>query len=322
MNGFDTMIVVDWSGGLDRGPRPKKDAIWAAVVRHGVAERPVYHRNRRDAEHWLGTLIGQELACDRRVFAGFDFPFGYPAGFASALTGTDDPLTIWAWLEAHIEDAPHQTNRWEIAGRINGLFPGIGPFWGNGRPNQDVENLPRKGNDRRDHGVAEWRAAERATKGAFSCWQLAGAGSVGSQMLMGLPVLERLRRRFDTAIWPFQRLDRPLAIVEVWPSLIADFIGATMPEGEIRDAHQVRVLAGAIAALPDNDLARMLLVDDPSAHEEGWIFGVGHEDQLRSAADLGLSALAEPAGVRAGSSKRRSRSDHTYVSDPTSGRMA
>ena len=42
----DTVAVVDWSGGADTGATPRRDAIWAAVVRAGVPETPVYLRNR------------------------------------------------------------------------------------------------------------------------------------------------------------------------------------------------------------------------------------------------------------------------------------
>ncbi|HBU55668.1 MAG TPA: molybdopterin guanine dinucleotide synthesis, partial [Sulfitobacter sp.] len=29
MSHFNTFVVVDWSGGNDTGPTPRKDAIWA-----------------------------------------------------------------------------------------------------------------------------------------------------------------------------------------------------------------------------------------------------------------------------------------------------
>lgn len=32
--------MVDWSGGNDRGARPKQDAIWSCVVRDGAAGEP------------------------------------------------------------------------------------------------------------------------------------------------------------------------------------------------------------------------------------------------------------------------------------------
>ena len=34
---FDTVLIVDWSGGNDRGTRPKKDAIWTGIARAGLA---------------------------------------------------------------------------------------------------------------------------------------------------------------------------------------------------------------------------------------------------------------------------------------------
>ena len=42
MTQFDTIAVVDWSGGNDTGPKPRKDAIWLGVVRNGEAEEPLY----------------------------------------------------------------------------------------------------------------------------------------------------------------------------------------------------------------------------------------------------------------------------------------
>ncbi|HAW46202.1 MAG TPA: molybdopterin molybdenumtransferase MoeA, partial [Roseovarius sp.] len=81
--------------------------------------------------------------------------------------------------------------------------------------------LPRK-DTREGHGMVERRAAEARAKGAFTCWQMGGAGAVGGQVLTGLPVLNRLRRRFygQVSVWPFEVLDKPVALVEVWPGLI------------------------------------------------------------------------------------------------------
>jgi hypothetical protein len=51
-------------------------------------------------------------------------------------------------------------------------------------------------------------------------------------------------------------------------------------EGEIKDAAQVRVLAGKIAGLSDTVLAAMLDVTEPRALTEGWILGLGREADL------------------------------------------
>jgi len=283
MSGFETVLVVDWSGGRDSGTRPRKDAIWACLARREDTDAPVYLRNRALAEAWLAARIDAELSEGRRVLAGFDFPFGYPSGFAAALTGRADPLAVWDWVEQGLSDGPEGSDRFDLAGRINARLPGTGPFWGNGLK-RDIPHLPRKGRARAGHGMAEWRQAERRTRGAFSCWQLSGAGAVGSQTLTGLPVLARLRRRFGAAAWPFEPPEAPLALVEVWPSLVAGAVRDLQAPEEIRDAAQVRVLAGALARLAPDRLAAMLAVDAPEAAEEGWILGLGAEAELEAAA--------------------------------------
>jgi hypothetical protein len=272
---FDRVVMVDWSGGNDRGPWPKRDAIW--IGEDGAA--PVYCRNRQVAEGWLGDRIAAALGAGERLLIGVDFPFGYPAGFARALTGRDDPLAVWNWLAVRIEDAPKANNRFDVAGGVNlRLGAGRGPFWGNGLT-RDVDGLPRT---KRGYKTPfpDRRACEIRAKGAFTCWQLAGAGAVGSQVLMGLPVLWRLRARFRgrLSVWPFEPLGPPVALVEIWPGLIERAVKAA-PD-TIRDAAQVRLLASALAALPAARLAEML---DVTAPEEGWILGLGYEKELCAA---------------------------------------
>ncbi|MDA7424981.1 molybdopterin guanine dinucleotide synthesis [Thalassococcus lentus] len=273
--------MVDWSGGNDTGPRPRKDAIWMAVSDHGLDAAPLYLRNRQVAEAAIGELIAHSLSEGQRLMIGFDFPFGYPAGFAQQVTGSDDPLVLWEWLDAHIEDHPKGNNRFSLAGQINARFPGIGPFWFNATKS-DVPGLPRK-DTRQGHGMTERREADRAAKGTFTCWQLGGAGAVGSQVLMGLPVLSRLRKRFagQIAVWPFESLDRPVAFVEIWPSLLAQSVRERQARtGAIRDAVQVEVVAQALHALDPARLSAMLNVDAP---QEGWILGLGFEEELEAA---------------------------------------
>jgi molybdopterin molybdotransferase len=281
---FDTILMVDWSGGNDTGRRPRKDAIWAAVARQGEAGIPrVYLRNRTVAVEWLSDLLGAELRAGRRVLAGFDFPFGYPSGFAERLTGTADPLAVWGWMAEHLEDAPKGNNRFDLAGRINAMFPGTGPFWFNAT-GREIAHLPHKGRGRDGHGMAERRAVEMRAKGSFTCWQMGGAGAVGSQVMTGMAALEKLRRAFpgEVAVWPFETLDRQVAFVEVWPSLLDGAVKAAMREGDIKDAIQVRVLARAVAAAgQDGRLAAMLdAVPEEARAEEGWILGVGAEAAL------------------------------------------
>ena len=285
---FDTFIMVDWSGGNDRGAKPKKDAIWICVARDGVTDEPVYLRNRTEAEVRITQLLQSETDAGRRVLIGFDFAFGYPAGFASALTGSDDPFAVWDWLAARVTDLPDTNNRFDVAGQINAMFDGVGPFWGNGLQ-RDIPDLPRKGRARTQMPFAERREAETHAPRAFPVWQLSGAGAVGGQVIMGLPMLWRLRQRFvgKLAVWPFEPLDHQIAVVEIWPSLFTQAVADTAPAAGIKDAHQVRLMAKLCASLSSDELAMVL---DATPTAEGWIFGLGHEDMLRQKAYAAFGA--------------------------------
>ncbi|THH34376.1 molybdopterin molybdenumtransferase MoeA [Aliishimia ponticola] len=301
MRRFDTVIVVDWSGGNDTGAAPRKDAIWVCAAQSGQAEDPVYLRNRQDAETWLSGRIAQERQKGHRVLVGFDFAFAYPSGFAEALLGSDDPvnpLDVWAHLADAIADMPERNNRFDLAGDINrGLGQGKGPFWGNALQ-RDIVGLPRTKQDYANP-FPERRTCEARAKGSFTCWQLAGAGAVGSQTLMGLPVLHRLRERFgmDVTVWPFEPLGGPVAFVEIWPSLVL----GSAPDGEIRDAWQVREMAIRISALSAEALRQITTIESPEARREGWIFGLGHEELLQQTPlvppPLRNDCFALPAGV-------------------------
>lgn len=284
---FDVVIVVDWSGGNDTGPRPRKDAIWVCRAFRGDAGVPVYLRNRQRAFDWLSTTIAEECARGHRVLAGFDFPFGYPEGFGAALTGSNDPLALWDWFARHLEDTPGSNNRFDLAGRINARFPGTGPFWFNALA-RDVPGLPRLGRQREGHGLAERRLVETLAPGSFTCWQMGGAGAVGSQAMTGVAALSRLRAAFagQLAVWPFQSPGAPVVLAEVWPSLVDEAVRTGQSDGEVRDAAQVRVLAGALGRMAQSGaLSATLAAPLPeAARTEGWILGVGALDALAAAA--------------------------------------
>nr|WP_170506979.1 gephyrin-like molybdotransferase Glp [Ruegeria arenilitoris] len=284
--------MVDWSGGNDTGLSERKDAIWACVVCKGRAEEPTYLRNRKIAEQWLHDLIADEIASGRRLCLGFDFPFGYPKGFARALTGSDDPLRLWDWFESRIEDSPKANNRFDLAGEINRRFGGKGPFWFNGL-RRGIDGLPKNKADYHNP-FPERRCVELnpETKGSFTCWQMGGAGAVGGQVMTGLPVLARLRRAFtgQISVWPFEPLDTPVAFVEIWPSLT---LGAG-PKDRIKDAWQVEQVALSLAGMRPEELANHLNVN---AAEEGWILGVSQRKPDIAPPPLRNDCFALPAGV-------------------------
>ena len=265
-------------------------------------DEPAYARTRHDAVERLCSLIAEELNTDRRVLIGFDFPFGYPAGVARHLTGEASAFALWNWLTARIEDAEdNANNRYRIAQEINLTYPGTGPFWG--RPESwRFPDVPTRAS-RRTHREAhppERRIADSQAKDAKTVWQLAYAGSVGSQVLLGLPTLKRLVEhplmKGRLAVWPFDTgLRAPEAqavIAEIYPSLLRREIEHRKNKGEIPDAAQVRVNAEAFARLDlESDLAP-LFEGAPSLGaeergiietEEAWILGLGHEEALRKA---------------------------------------
>ena len=306
MHLFHTHIVVDWSARSKPSPeRKSRDAIWWAVARvaGGIeVDEPEYVRTRHEALDRLADLIAGELDAGRQVLVGFDFPFGYPAGVAQRLTGKASALTLWDWLAERIEDGPdNANNRYDVAATINAAYPGLGPFWG--RPSTwNYPTIPAKTSARtsQDEQPPERRIADRHAKGAKTVWQLAYAGSVGSQMLLGLPALKRLtedsRIAGHAAIWPFEtRLRTPDAkavIAEVYPSLLRAEVRARRGEDEILDSAQVRVNAEAFARLDALGGLAPLFAGAPGLTaderrlietEEAWILGLGHEDALKGA---------------------------------------
>ena len=280
---FDSVLMVDWAGGNDTGPTPRADAIWACLAQDGHAGAPVYLRNRAIAESWITETIRAAGARNRRLLIGFDLCFAYPQGFARHLIGTDDPLTLWDWFAARVIDTPKRNNRFALAGEINARFPGLGPFWFNAL-RDDVPNLPRKGSVRAGHGLPEMRATDSGAKGAFSPWQLGGAGAVGGQVIMGLPTLSRLRARFGAAlsVWPFEPPTAPVVLAETYFSLLPGPLAARRSAFACKDAAQVSLYAEAFGRLSAADW-RVLF--DVVAPIEGWVLGLGHEHRLADALD-------------------------------------
>jgi len=122
---------------------------------------------------------------------------------------------------------------------------------------------------------------EAEISGLSSVWQLAYNGAVGSQVIMGLPVLHRLRDAFgaDLSVWPFERAETPLVMAEIWPSLLNAEVHAASGPDTIRDAVQVRLLAQALGALDGAEMVQLLALGDPV---EGGILGASHVPLLKA----------------------------------------
>lgn len=275
---FDRVIIVDWSASNTPSPvRETADAIWIGVQDRtdGVAH---YHRTRQSAEEFLRGQIAQTHAAGQRALIGFDFPLGYPAGFAAALTGAAKARSVWAYLAAHITDSPaNQNNRFCVADAMNARF-GRGPFWG--RPaGLDLPHLSLKKNvDYAALPFAERRQVEICIPRAQPVWKLFTTGSVGSQSLMGLPMIHRLSQLSGVSIWPFDPPDGSVVLSEVYPSLLAPAVTAS--GDPIKDRAQVLLLARALGRITGGDMAHLLA---PQHREEGWILGADAADLLAAA---------------------------------------
>ncbi len=294
---FDSFIMVDWSAAAR--PRTGADSIWIAVLdRDAGAHTPVHLENpetRGQARARLHDLFRERLNRGSQVLAGFDFPFGYPAGTAAALRlpGRKPPWQrLWSYLAREIEDGPrNENNRFTVAARMNETLSGTAfPFWGC-PVGRDAPFLTQRKS--RPHGpgdIAERRLADRAAQGAQPVWKLYTTGSVGSQVLMGLPVLEALRRDpvigsrinvwpFETGLAPPDDCDAMVTMAEIYPSL---WVRHGAP-GEVKDAVQVRNVVEYLSALDEkNELhqlfkgPRVVTAAQNKAilKEEAWILGV------------------------------------------------
>jgi len=305
---FDTFAVVDWSAGKRAPARPSKDAIWIGVNRAGVEQAPLYCRSRQEAEDHLRALIAQEVAAGRRLLLGFDFPFGYPKGFARKVVGNKGTLALWDWFESQIsDDASGDNNRYEVAERLNALFSGPGPFWGKSHRDR-WPGVPYRKQGVRFDEIVERRVTDIVANAASSCFQMAFPPTVGGQVMMGLPVLARLRRACGARAWPLEDTSgAAVVLAEIWPGVVEQAVrGAMQARGAdaIRDREQVRLLANALAQLPPDRLAADMADLPDEAGEEAWILGARIRDELIAAAQAGAAppplrndCFALPPGV-------------------------
>ena len=301
MASFDIHVVVDWSAaGV---PRQGKDSIWIGVAEggHVATSNPA---TRAEAVAALDTLFDRATAAGQRVLAGFDFPFGYPRGLSQAIRPGGDWRDVWTRIAALVQEGPRNaSNRFHAAAQLNALFPGDGPFWGNGLKD-DIVGLPRKKPSGWGDPLPEnRRSCETAAKGAQEVWKLAGAGSVGSQALTGIAALQGLRARHDLRIWPFEGHEAGHVLAEVYPSLLPVKPGP----GEATDAAQVRTLARAFAAADGAGLLDAMLGADLTAEERtdaATMLGLSHLASLRDLAENGSARveqryLRDPAAIYA-----------------------
>jgi hypothetical protein len=291
---FDAYLMVDWSA--SSRPATGADSIWYCLMtRSGTRLQVVAFENPATRVRAIGEIREILLGLARQgrtVLVGFDFPFGYPAGFADALRLVcDRPWDgVWSELVGSIVDrADNSNNRFDVAGELNRRVSGAcGPFWGCPRNRKCTTLSSTKGPG--GH-LAERRLTDVGNMQPI--WKLYGNGSVGSQALVGIPHVAALRNHPGLAtvsrVWPFEtglvrlpnREDRDCLIVlaEIYPSLVAV---RTTPGG-VKDALRVEATASHFAALDDaGELSTLFAGPDwltadervRVEREEGWTLGV------------------------------------------------
>ncbi|MEM8619297.1 MAG: cobalamin biosynthesis protein CbiG [Actinomycetota bacterium] len=269
---FDRIVAIDWSA--RSSPARGRDSIWIAVEDGGGAPVAENLSTRALAEARLRRLVDDATQRGDRVLVAIDVSLGYPVGTADALdltatTGDQPWAAMWRLLTTLIVDHPsNHNNRFEVAAELNRrIGGGPSPFWGC-PPSAAGPTLT---STKPAHAsLAEWRHVEAVLRARgrrpSSSWQLLGAGSVGSQSLLAIPVLERLRRTHrDVAVWPFET-PATVTIAEMWPSLLEPW------PADVRDEGQVLAAAAFLRQRGTQALTVSVPVD--ACDEEGWVIGV------------------------------------------------
>ncbi len=228
---FDSYIMVDWTGGNSRSSN-KANCIWIA---YGPAtdQTPTCHSppSRTEAIAFitdqLTPLFRGNLG--RRTLVCFDFAYAFPVGLAQhlpQLIGEESDLPwrrVWKYLADNVKDdigtkpgrvPTNHSNRFVVANTLNSLLspPGtFGPFWCSDNPNI----YPFIPQNKPAHPFVSSRNvcinAFRICDICVSCdtaFRLFGIGSVGSQLIVGIPRLHQLRYadsfRHVSMVWPFE----------------------------------------------------------------------------------------------------------------------
>jgi precorrin-8X/cobalt-precorrin-8 methylmutase len=283
--------MVDWSA--TSHPAKGADSIWYCLttrsngkLRVTALENPP---TRCQATSEIRDILLSATQRGMRVLAGFDFPLGYPVGFAGKLGITEQPAwrAVWREIASKIIDRKdNSNNRFEAAAAFNRrISGGCYPFWACPQGRKYSNLLPTK-------GAAGELGERRITDiGAMQpIWKLFGNGSVGSQALVGIPRVLTLRDDPALAavscVWPFETglralngIEPLIVYAEIYPSLLR----VQSVAGEVKDAAQVRQTGRHFAELDQTSRLAELFAGRKSLLatqrafvecEEGWTLGI------------------------------------------------
>lgn len=311
-NIFDKYIAVDWSARNSSSPaKPSSDAIWIAVKNSLDNEQfEKYFRTRFEAEAYIFEELIKSVKYKQKTLIGYDFDFGFPAGFAKALNLEGDSpawLKTWEILSKMIKDhEDNRNNRFEVASYLNSICSKdasiVGPFWGiphgTNFPKISAKKLIKYPFLTHNQiQLREKRWCELREPKAQPVWKLIGSASVGGQSLIGIPMLNRLRFHEElikfSNVWPFEtgfsfeeNSNSLITHIEIWPGIFSN-----IPHDSelIKDQAQVRITVNWFSNL-DNEGELLKLMNSSEdlsearvrdcTEEEGWIIGMGRPKKI------------------------------------------
>ena len=178
-------IAVDWSGA-----KRCSGKIWIAYVSGGQVHRLEPAKSREEAIYCLLRCLQE----NPQTVVGLDFAFSFPAWFLRERS-LRNAFELW-------NAAAREGEQW-----LRECQP---PFWGRpGKPRPKIESHYRR---------TELRLCCVGGINPKSCFQIGGAGAVGTGSIRGMPFLSRMRRE-GCAIWPFDDPRDPL-VIEIYPRIL------------------------------------------------------------------------------------------------------
>ena len=312
MTMFDNYLMVDWSA--NNRPIMGENSIWLAWLERGQQVKFFNPDTRTKTLKKITELLNNK----GRTIVGFDFPFGYPYDSYDGF-GCKNWKDLWKLINTNIKDDINNyencNNRFKVASDFNKCFPdNKGPFWGHPTGEKHAGKYPYLKNIYpKDYGntlPCEFRIIEEKLRNQTNInpkpvWKLfnppnVNGPTVGSQTLMGIPIVNKLREELDCSVWPFEKINqdpkKQFVLAEIYPS-----IWDTQDDHDINDANQVYTVAKNIACLDKNDTLKNLL-QAPHRHprkndiikKEGWILGV---DKNGIPAQCPLDYIRDPAKI-------------------------
>ena len=298
---FDRFIFVDWSA--SKGSNTGENSIWiGSCSRNDMTTLDAVNPSTRtEALSCLKEIITENRK--GKILIGFDFGFGYPHEAYKPDGIGKDWKSLWQKFHRNFYEEDYKKGkerfRFTQAKEWNKEY-GL-CFWGEPNTKKNTESIGLEKDKVKEamENIGEFRITDKRASwsGVKSLWQLYGAGSVGSQSLLGIPYVEKLRNCLEKKIkvWPFETQfgknlkDFDVLLCEVHFAAItrvgANVMDRTEKSSEVKDRIQVEEMCRFFAE-EDKDgslLQKFLTVDcacvskdDRSIAQtkEGWILGV------------------------------------------------